>query len=805
MVVTRRQSVAPIPPAASRTNSSNATPRLKDNGKTAVGASPLKASTTAGSQGAGPGRPSNVNGHTNPSKAPVVGPQSLADIRFDDDVKSKPSSPEPKNGIAKSKSKSKSKKNAKTKKAPKEKGITIFDVLSRLTLLFFIVYTLAICPEDVELRSPVCRTLSSYRQGILEPYVYPPIRAALDHPSVQPHVQRIQPYYDGVIKITKPVIRRGRHEWRTKVLPQIRWIQIRARPYVRKAQRQFDKAFGPSIRQLSVQYHLKVAPHVTKLEVQLQDQWTTAKPWVYPLWRTVQRLPMFIRLFVFKPLGQARQQFVDPHIAKIWDSITEQANTNSIKSSTSSALSREFPSSTVPSEDVPSPTSEQAIISASDLDPTPTPEPEVLKEEIEAEATPSPQPTQEILEETETVEAETIVAETIEVSAPAIEVEVPVPPPTDAAAEAAASVVAERLSPSAEVSPRAGEEEEIDASIEKYISELTADEKDSVEEAPVPAEQREETPEEREERLRLQKEETQKKRAELIARHEQWEADIQTLGSSLKDSVISSLLRLRESAVEEARAPNGPVRSQIENLSAEAEKNMKALKAYGKKLENAEEKDEPTKIKAWESVVGKVEKKFSQKLDEASTTLQEWWVAQVNNEMREIDAIATEVYDLATQAQSDLGMDYAWLPDVTYLDWQRYHKLVDTSKQFMAIYVGLQNGTLEDAPANALTEEVEALQEEVDDMLLGWEASLGIVKRAVMDKFSIDAGTDTEAPPASTKSAEPEISILPIGPGPNKEERNAGLEELSEAILNADPVEMREAAGRAAAAIHEEL
>ena len=31
---------------------------------------------------------------------------------------------------------------------------------------------------------------------------------------------------------------------------------------------------------------------------------------------------------------------------------------------------------------------------------------------------------------------------------------------------------------------------------------------------------------------------------------------------------------------------------------------------------------------------------------------------------------------MAEQAQANLGMDYAWLEDVTYMDWQRYHDLM---------------------------------------------------------------------------------------------------------------------------------
>ena len=31
---------------------------------------------------------------------------------------------------------------------------------------------------------------------------------------------------------------------------------------------------------------------------------------------------------------------------------------------------------------------------------------------------------------------------------------------------------------------------------------------------------------------------------------------------------------------------------------------------------------------------------------------------------------------MADKAQADLGLDYAWLEDVTYMDWRRYHDLM---------------------------------------------------------------------------------------------------------------------------------
>lgn len=39
--------------------------------------------------------------------------------------------------------------------------------------------------------------------------------------------------------------------------------------------------------------------------------------------------------------------------------------------------------------------------------------------------------------------------------------------------------------------------------------------------------------------------------------------------------------------------------------------------------------------------------------------------------------MAAEVREVAEKAQVDLGLDYAWLDEVTYSDWQRYHSLID--------------------------------------------------------------------------------------------------------------------------------
>jgi hypothetical protein len=46
----------------------------------------------------------------------------------------------------------------------------------------------------------------------------------------------------------------------------------------------------------------------------------------------------------------------------------------------------------------------------------------------------------------------------------------------------------------------------------------------------------------------------------------------------------------------------------------------------------------------------------------------------------------SELKSLAEAAQINLGLDYAWLDDVTYQDWQNYHDLLK-SKIFLVTLI----------------------------------------------------------------------------------------------------------------------
>ncbi|KAF8522999.1 hypothetical protein JB92DRAFT_1644485 [Gautieria morchelliformis] len=802
MVVTRRQSAAPLPAVASRTNSSSGSSRSK--GKGVDKSSLLKEPGVS---------PSRIPPNGTPSRDYDLGPQMTEEVLFDDQevLSTTPKPPPPKPSVPAPKTKSKSKKSIKTKKRDLNKGISIFDILGRLLLVWFTIYTLSVCPEDVELRSPVCRALTEYRRLVLEPYVYPPIRNAFDHPSIAPHIRRAQPYYSRAVQTTMPWVRRSRHEWRTHVMPRVQWVQMRAQPYVHRLEREYDATLGPYVRQaLDVAAECKVnaEPYILSMTLKTRRKWSRARPYVLPLWRGASHVPGLLARVVGKPLGDARRQWVDPQVAKIWAAVVEkgQADTMNINTISSTSMTRSSSASSLSaslSSSAPSSSASIPTITSSAAASSSTPTSSGVDESIlspqdiltssDAEAhlslSPVPEPTDEaaplgssiVMDQVPPTVSSKLTTLTGSVDGTLTHggspsVEPSISQLTSQSAVSASSVVQEpslqsskssvsTSSASSEISSEPSNEEDVADDLEKFLSEIGLNDDPETDEPlsppPVPGDSEEEEEEKEEERLRRQAIETAEKRAEIEGRHSQWEINLEKLGKAQRKVVRATLNRLREAAAEEARTPGAAIRMHVENLLQEAEKSLRSLKAYTKKL-MAENKPNDEKIKTWENVVNKVDKKFEERVEAAADAVREWWSTYVNKEIAEVLAIGEEVTEMAHRAQADIGIDYSWLADVSYEDWQRYHKLVDTSKKFADLYLAMQNGTHTTSPANPLIDVMEALQEEVDDMVLGFEANLTRVKNAALDIFS---GIETKAATNVPKeTSETEVSILPIDP-----------------------------------------
>lgn len=127
---------------------------------------------------------------------------------------------------------------------------------------------------------------------------------------------------------------------------------------------------------------------------------------------------------------------------------------------------------------------------------------------------------------------------------------------------------------------------------------------------------------------------------------------------------------------------------------------------------------------------------------------------------------------MAEHAQGDIGLDYAYLDDVTYHDWQRYHDLIRSksttnvqrrdvslmrfagSENFTVHAQSIQDGTHPSPPINPVGPAIKELQDEVEDVIHGFNARLRTIKRSGARAF----GTPEEEADEEDGSA----SILPI-------------------------------------------
>ncbi len=237
----------------------------------------------------------------------------------------------------------------------KSKGSAGFlEFVFRLVLLWFTIYTLAVCPDDLKLQSPVCRGLAQYRALVIEPYILPPIKHALAHPSVAPYVAKAKPYVDHAVRTAKPVAARVHKEFSARVVPQ--WnkrvvplyhkyavpqlvkLDAQTAPYRTRVEKEYEQLLAPYFRRTaSTVYQLQeqARPYVVLAAQKTYQGYEVARPYARPMWEKTK----VVLAQLTAVLGEQRRQFVDPHVQKIWEHVKEMSSGKPLASSTPQARS----------------------------------------------------------------------------------------------------------------------------------------------------------------------------------------------------------------------------------------------------------------------------------------------------------------------------------------------------------------------------------------------------------------------------------------------------------------------------------
>ncbi|TFY54023.1 hypothetical protein EVJ58_g9108 [Rhodofomes roseus] len=270
--------------------------------------------------------------------------------------------------------------------------------------------------------------------------------------------------------------------------------------------------------------------------------------------------------------------------------------------------------------------------------------------------------------------------------------------------------------------------------------------------APVPMDT--ETEEEKEQQRLRQLQETVEKRADVEARHTKWEDEQAALIGDSKRSLRRALVALRKAAAAELKEST-EIRAEIESFVARAEDLLKGAEKYLQTLVKDQRPDDE-KRQLLERVLDKVNEKFTDRLGETEAVVNGWYAPWLDKELAEVRKVAGAVKDHAENAQVDIGMDYAYLDDTTYQDWQRYHDLVRRSENFTTEAQAMQDGSSTSPPANPLLKELKAIQTEVEDVVLGFETRLRRIRRNNARAFG--EGVEEDMVDADDET----VSILPI-------------------------------------------
>lgn len=695
-------------------------------------------------------------------------------------------------------------------KKRRDKHANLADVLLRYLLLFFTIYSLSVCPQDVALKSPVCRGLSEYRRLILEPYILPVVNTALSHPSVSPYVDRVKPYTNQAIQIARPVVLRTQQEWNLRIVPQWNKVVIpqyrryivpqyhkyltpqlerfgdTIRPYLSAIEGRYESLLGPYVRftiSRAIRFERAAQPYILIAADKTYSGYQSARPYMRPVWQYIKHTLKQILVF----LRSQRRQFVDPHVAKIWERIIELSRGDGevfTGESHSTKVTYRAPIET-PAETptVQTHTDSRDRQASSFAEPPayysiPTSSPA----SVVTTAVPGPSHNAGVAEgvpvTTSHVESILVVAHSssLEASTP-LSATVPSPFPSDP--------------------PPIADDVDLDAFYADIG--LYNEEPEEVPES----EHDTEDPllsEEQLEELRLTKlAETAEKRRDITGRHSKWEEKLDETIKEQKISLRRILVAMRKAAVQDFRT-NTDVKSAIDQLVENADKLLKGAEAY---LTNLRKESRPLEEKAtfWTKVLAKVDTKFTSYLRHIEDVVDRWHTSYLDREREQVKLAADTVRDTADSAQADVGYDYIWLADVTHLDWKRYHDLSGKSDNFTIFANSIQNGSHPSPPIDAVPGAIHEFQLEVEDIIIGFEARLRHIQRnglRVLESSLGDVDNDEDAEQDTELPQSPEVSILPIaGDDPNSafpiSERDfpvvgRGKLEVEEALKRAESV-----------------
>ncbi|KAF5384624.1 hypothetical protein D9757_007510 [Collybiopsis confluens] len=625
------------------------------------------------------------------------------------------------------------------------------------------------------------------------------------------------------------------------VLPRVQLVQSRI----------IDPYLGPLTFQAHFYTH-KALHAIRRLYVaiapRVQLAYVQARPHIQRLWETLR--PHVLKAvesgtaalgLAWEKFGESRRQLVDPHVIRIWAKVVELSGSSATPSAFAATVSETVWSSTASVSDA-------STLSAS------VSETKATSSEAKSE---TPAPITPVVESVAASTSSTVVAViTASISEAAIPEEPALPVETLVSEEILVEPVAETTTPSplatenpaseivdsetyddAEVVPEMEAKVEVevpaqDEDLDDFFAELGIEEDEPVEadndilyndDDEVDETTTSLTPEESAE---AQKIATAKKRAELERRLEKWQLDLNDLIKRRTKAFRKELVRVRKGAVRslfpDPEKDNGDLENTLTHIRGEdvagilgrfekdSEKLLRGLESYLKKEEkavgDASAIDFDDRMRRWYNVVGKVEERFKERLSELQEKVH-WWYLEVRElEVQEYHRATAEIKVFAQKAQGEMGMPMAWLDDITYNDWQKYHDLMRSHEKFDEQIRIIQNGTHPSPPIDPLVPALDKLQMDLGDIQNGFNSrirALGLQIHDILAPRPAEQKRTGDVPVTEEDESE-QVSILPLDPSSTAPADQQDFD-ASNIIIGKSKEQMEEALSIAQEPVHEEL
>ncbi|KAG5219470.1 hypothetical protein IMY05_C4882000200 [Salix suchowensis] len=141
------------------------------------------------------------------------------------------------------------------------------------------------------------------------------------------------------------------------------------------------------------------------------------------------------------------------------------------------------------------------------------------------------------------------------------------------------------------------------------------------------------------------------KRLDITSRHSRWESEVESLIEAKTTEVTQKVLKLREDGVHKVLEKDSSVQIRAEDMVKEGERLLKGVGSwvaahkdapYAQKFEvNADlQKEKDRDMDLFDKLVGKVQEKFRDKVDEIEDEVRVWYMGVRDAEIQEVSRFA---------------------------------------------------------------------------------------------------------------------------------------------------------------------